>query len=104
MTTLYPILIISLAGLFAIATFPGNIEKEIGLLTSVITLIESIRLWVSMEEGTSEFQYITKIKLIEGLGLNPILGIDGISILYIVFSAFLIPLCFLVSWDSINIF
>ena len=102
-TTLYPILMIPILGLF-ILLIAGKKEKEIGLLTSVAVLAESIRLWVSMEEGTSEFQYITKIKLIEGLGLNPVLGIDGISILYIVLTALLIPICILVSWDSIKIF
>lgn len=108
-TTLYPILMIPILGLLALLATPSsyilvNREKEIGLLTSVFTLIEAIRLWVSMEEGTSEFQYITKINLIEGLGLNPVLGIDGISILYIVLTALLIPICILVSWDTIKIF
>ena len=102
-TTLYPILMIPVIGMLLVA-ITGKKEKEIGLLTSIITLIEALRLWVSMEEGTSEFQYITKINLIEGIGLNPVLGIDGISILYIVLTAFLIPICILVSWDTIKIF
>jgi len=50
-----------------------------------------------MEEGTSEFQYLTKINLIEGLGLNPVLGIDGISILYIMLTAVLMPVAILSS-------
>lgn len=102
-TTLYPIIMIPVIGMLLIAITDKK-DKEIGLGASIITLIESIRLWVSMEEGTSEFQYITKIKLIEGIGLNPVLGIDGISILYIVLTALLIPICILVSWDTIKIF
>ncbi len=50
-----------------------------------------------MEEGTSEFQYVTKINLIEGIGLNPVLGIDGVSILYIILTAILMPVAILAS-------
>jgi len=74
-----------------------NKEKEIGLLVSVITFIESIRIWVNLEEGTSEFQFVTKINLIEGLGFNPVLAMDGISIIFVVLSTFLIPICILAS-------
>ena len=103
-TTLYPLLLIPIIGIVVLLVHTGKKEKEIGLLTSVLTLMEAIRLWVSMEEGTSEFQYITKINLIEEIGLRPVLGMDGISILYVVLTALLIPICILVSWDSIKIF
>jgi hypothetical protein len=42
-TTLYPILMIPVIGMIIIA-ITGNKEKEIGLLTSILTLIEALRL------------------------------------------------------------
>jgi len=42
-TTLYPILSIPLIGILVIAII-GKKEKEIGLITSIIALLESIRL------------------------------------------------------------
>jgi proton-translocating NADH-quinone oxidoreductase chain M len=102
-TTLYPILMIPLGGILILLT-TRNKDKEIGLFTAVMILIEALRLWVSMEEGTSEFQYVTKINLIEGIGLNPVLGIDGVSILYIILTAILMPVAILASWDNIKIY
>jgi len=52
---------------------------------------------MTLEEGTSEFQFVTKLNLIEGLGFNPLLAIDGISILYVVLTTLLIPICILAS-------
>jgi len=42
-TTLYPLIMIPLFGII-ILLIAGKKEKEIGLLTSVITLIEAIRI------------------------------------------------------------
>ncbi len=85
-----------------------NKEREIALFTSVVTLIESIRVWLSLEVGTSEFQQIVEINFVNLIGAPHLLnwniqfGIDGISIMFILLTTLLIPICILSSWDSVK--
>jgi len=73
--------------------------KDIALWTSILTLIESIRVWISLEMGTYEFQQITNLNLVN---INMQFGIDGISIMFILLTTLLIPICILASWDYIK--
>jgi len=77
--------------------------KQIALLTSILTFLESVRLWIGMEEGTSEIQYQLLWNWISILDYNLLFGIDGISIWFILLTTFLIPICILSSWDSIKV-
>ena len=84
-------------------------EREIALITSILTLIESIRVWISLEMGTSEFQQVIELDWINFnlaphlLNLSIQFGIDGVSIIFILLTTLLIPVCILASWDSIKI-
>lgn len=83
-------------------------EREVALITSILTLIESIRVWISLEIGTSEFQHIITFKWItlniasQSYNLSMQFGIDGISIMFILLTTLLIPICILASWDYIK--
>jgi len=80
--------------------------KKLALLISILTFIESIRTWVSLDFSTlSSFQYIIDLeKWIGGQGgMSLVLGIDSVSIFYIVLTTFLIPICILISWNSVKI-
>ena len=81
--------------------------KQITLLFSILTFIESIRLWLYFDNTTSDFQFITEFGWImnstSGISNQIILGIDGISLFYILLTTLLIPICLLASWDSIKI-
>lgn len=74
--------------------------KKWGLLVSIGTLIETIRLWIGTSESTAEFQYVSKLAWYDNIQIT--FGIDGISILFIVLTAILIPICLIASWDSIK--
>lgn len=77
--------------------------KQIAMLTSIVTLIESIRIWIALDSTTSEFQFLYKFNWIEIFNIQILFGIDGISINFIVLTCLLIPICILASWDSIKI-
>jgi proton-translocating NADH-quinone oxidoreductase chain M len=49
------------------------------------------------------FQFVSKFLWIPTLNLNFVLGIDGISIFFVLLTTLLIPLCLLVSWKSVKI-
>jgi len=59
-------------------------------------------LWVFFNKSTGIFQFVIKIFWLPNLNLNFILGVDGISLFFVVLTSLLIPLCFLISWNSIE--
>jgi proton-translocating NADH-quinone oxidoreductase chain M len=61
-------------------------------------------LWIEFDFFISKFQFVEKIYWLEFFNINCFLGIDGISLLFIILTTFLYPICILSSWKSINNF
>ena len=76
--------------------------KEIGLWTSIINFFLSIILLYSFDKTESQFQFIENIKIINDLGIYYYLGIDGISLSFILLTTLLIPICIISSWNKIK--
>ena len=66
--------------------------KYVSLFTSVVNFLISIYLWTSFDQSTSSFQFVEDRTWIEGFA-NYKVGIDGISILFIILTTFITPLC-----------
>ncbi len=100
--SLIPLLLILTVGFFVVL-FIGtkNSSKYIGLWFSLIAFLESLRLWVYFDYSTSEFQYTFVWNWLSNYSL--LFGVDGISLLFILLTTLLIPICILCSWDSIKI-
>ena len=99
------ILILPLLGIFLIIIIPSwnkNLLKKVSLLFSFITFILSLFLWIWFNKSVGNFQFVEKITWIPTLNLNFTLGIDGISLFFVILTTLLIPLCLLVSWNSIK--
>ena len=79
-----------------------NKVKEIGLWTSIINFFLSLILLYSFDKTESQFQFIENFKIIDDLGIYYYLGIDGISLSFILLTTFLIPICIITSWNKIN--
>ena len=67
---------------------------SISLFSSVATFFLSLFLWYSLDINTSEFQFVEEKSWINNY-IKFKLGIDGISILFIVLTTFITPLCIL---------
>jgi proton-translocating NADH-quinone oxidoreductase chain M len=78
--------------------------KKIGLNVSLLTFILSLYLWINFDNSTANFQFVNKINWIPYSNLSFYLGIDGISLFFIILTTFLIPICLLTSWNNIKIF
>ena len=76
-------------------------SRYVALFTSGLNLILSIYLWMSFDSSISEFQFIEQKKWLSG-NINYKLGIDGISVLFILLTAFILPLCVLSASSSIK--
>ena len=78
--------------MFGRSTSNYNSAKYIALFISVGNFILSLYLWYLFDKNTSGFQFVEERKWLEGF-INYKVGIDGISILFVVLTTFIIPLC-----------
>ena len=74
--------------------------KWITLATTLATLALSVLLVAKFDPGQTGFQFVEDTPWFAGLHYH--MGIDGISVLFVLLTAFLLPLCIIASWRSIE--
>ena len=72
------------------------------LWTSLIVLVLSVVLWVKFDTGEAGFQFVEEIPWLPEYGVGYKMGVDGISVLFVLLSTFLTPICILASWESVH--
>jgi len=78
--------------------------KSVALFFSMSSFFVSTFLWVLFDRSTAQFQFVEEFLWIPSSNINFYLGVDGISLFFIILTTLLIPLCILASWDSIKIY
>ncbi len=76
--------------------------RNTALLTSLFTFGLSIYMYMGFDGTSAELQFVEKLPWLPGLNINYKLGVDGISIFFVLLSTFLTPICILASWESIE--
>lgn len=76
--------------------------KAYALGVTIITFIASLFLYFSFNPANGDFQFVEKTMWISLFNTHYFLGIDGISLLLVVLSTFIMPLCILASWNTIT--
>ena len=71
-----------------------NSHKYISIFISLVNFILSIYLWYKFDNSKNDFQFIENIDWIYGY-INYKVGVDGISILFIILTTFITPICIL---------
>ena len=79
-----------------------NTGKYVALFTSSANFLISIYLWYLFDSSTSDFQFIEDKEWIKGF-VNYKIGIDGISILFIVLTTLITLLCIISVTNTIKI-
>ena len=107
MTIDWPILsaltFLPLFGVLFIATLNAEAKsnaRSIALWVTTANFLLSLLLWYAFDANNPGFQFVE-----ERAWLGPIkykMGVDGISVLFVVLTAFLMPLCILASWEAIE--
>ena len=72
------------------------------LWTSLIVFALSLVLWVKFDKADGGFQFVESAAWLPQWGISYKLGVDGISVLFVLLSTALTPLCILASWESIT--
>ena len=75
--------------------------KYLALFVSFANFILSLYLWYLFDTTTSEFQFLEERSWIKGF-INYKVGVDGISILFIILTTFITPLCVVSVNDTIK--
>jgi NADH-quinone oxidoreductase subunit M len=73
------------------------------LWTSLLTFLISLLLWVKFNPAESGFQFQESVSWLPEFGVGYRMGVDGISVLFVLLSTALTPVCILASWDSIRV-
>ena len=76
--------------------------KYVSLFTTIVNFLISIYLWILFDQSTSSFQFIEDREWINGF-INYKLGVDGISILFIILTTFITPLCIISVNNTVKI-
>lgn len=71
------------------------------LVTTLVELAISIVIWLKFDGNLSAFQFVERAEWL-GPGIGYHMGVDGISMLFIVLTAGLMPFCILASWESVE--
>ncbi|HWK14676.1 MAG TPA: NADH-quinone oxidoreductase subunit M [Rhizobiaceae bacterium] len=78
----------------------GNI-RNVALLTTVFTFVLSLFIWIGFDTSEAGFQMVEKAEWLDS-GISYHMGVDGISMLFVILTTFLMPLCILASWVSVE--
>ncbi len=77
--------------------------RSAALITSVATFLLSLALWIKFDSTKATFQFVEKMDWVPALNIGYHVGIDGISMFFVLLSTLLTPICILASWDSVQV-
>jgi NADH-quinone oxidoreductase subunit M len=104
-------LVIPLAAAIVCLCVSANTARWVALIATLVELALGIILWIAYDLGGKQWQFTERMNLfgtpgeMGRLGEAPFfwaLGVDGIAVLLILLSVFLMPICILASWKSIQ--
>ncbi|MEP3668823.1 MAG: NADH-quinone oxidoreductase subunit M, partial [Roseibium sp.] len=93
-----------LAGVLAILLVPGDDEdgkrniRMVALFSTIFTFGLSLFVWGFFDYSNPGFQMVETTEWLGG-AINYKMGVDGISLLFVILSTFLMPFCILASWE-----
>ena len=93
-------LLVPLIGAIACLFARADVARSIALVATLVDLVLGIALWVNFDLGGAQWQFTERASLFAGFDYA--LGIDGIALMLIVLSVFLMPICIGASWEGIT--
>jgi len=100
------LLLIPIIGSLLLLTIPeDSIEnkirmKRITLITMLINFLISIYIWLEFDSSTSQYQFVYEFIELSYCHLN--IGIDGISLFFVLLTTFISPIAVLSNYNNIN--
>jgi len=97
--------VLPLIGSILLVFIPSSNSKLLKITAlnfSSLPFLGSLLVWAYFKQSIGQFQFVTKIYWLSNLNLNITLGIDGISLFFLLLTTMLIPICILLSWGSVK--
>ncbi|HIE54545.1 MAG TPA: hypothetical protein EYP90_05095 [Chromatiaceae bacterium] len=76
--------------------------RYMALWTSFVTFVVSLFLWTGFDRNSADFQFVERVDWIPAFNISYHMGVDGISMMFVLLSTLLTPLCVLASWNAIQ--
>ena len=76
--------------------------RWIALAVSLVAFVVSLVIWARFDPASADFQLVERHAWIPAFGIDYFIGVDGISLLLVVLTAFLTPVALLSSWHSVE--
>jgi NADH:ubiquinone oxidoreductase subunit 5 (subunit L)/multisubunit Na+/H+ antiporter MnhA subunit len=83
--------------------FVARSARILALITSSVVFLLSLYLWFNFDRGNPGFQFEEKSEWMPTLNIGYRMGVDGISLTFVLLSTLLTPICILASWDAIKV-
>jgi NADH-quinone oxidoreductase subunit M len=93
-------LLVPLLGALACLFLDARTARVVALVTTLINFVLGVLLWVNYDIGGAQWQFTERAELFSGFSWA--LGIDGIALMLIMLSVFLMPICIGAGWKSIQ--
>jgi len=94
--------VVGAALIFVLPRRSEGLVKVTALATSLVTFAVSVPLFTGFDSSLSAYQFVEQRAWMPTLGVSYHLGVDGISLLLVLLTTFLMPLVLLSSWHSIE--
>ena len=78
-------------------------SRHVALWASLTTFVVSLLLWYYFDSSSAGFQFVEKHPWMPSFGIDYHMGVDGISVFFVILSTFLTPICVLASWEAIQV-
>lgn len=74
--------------------------KKVALVVSLIVFILSVIMWGEFDSSATQYQFVQEFNTLSFCHLN--IGIDGISLYFVLLTTFITPLCLLSQWSNVQ--
>ena len=89
------------SGILGLIVIPSSYKiflRQYSLFITTLVFILSLLLWLGFDQSTSKFHFITASLWLPIGNRHLILGVDGISLFFVLLTTLFFPLCLLASW------
>jgi NADH-quinone oxidoreductase subunit M len=77
--------------------------RWIALWTSLITFALSLVIWARFNPASADFQFVEQASWLPDFNISYVMGVDGISLFFVLLSTFLTPICVIASWKAVTL-
>ena len=78
-------------------------SRWIALWTSLIVFVLSLAIWAEFDPTRADFQLVEQAAWLPDFNITYRMGVDGISLFFVLLSTFLTPICIIASWKAVHV-